>query len=187
MICSKCGKDNLIRANYCAGCGHPFTEAEKKQAYNQTIYGKIDRLKELKGWVTLSKFTGNFFVRLLVLAGIAWIGFFSHSNQGTEMKLLESSEYVIDWNTAKQEYYLYTNLDQVHLRLYLPGKPEGIRVTELDEDGKEVRSEEYDVNTEPVLVKETPFYRISGLYEDEKELQIQACVYDSSLRPEQDH
>ena len=187
MICSKCGKDNLIRANYCAACGHPFTEAEKKQAYNQTIYGKIDRLKELKGWVTLNKFTGNFFVRLLVLAAIAFMGFLSHTNQGTEMKLLESDEYVIDFNAQRKEYYLYTDLDQIHLKLYLPGKPEGIRVSELDEAGNEIRTEEFDTDTEPVLVKETQYYRISGLYEGDSELQILTCVYDTSLRPLSSH
>lgn len=187
MICAKCGKDNLIKADYCCHCGHAFTAEEKKKAYDQTIYGKLDRLDEAKGWITLGKITGNFFFRLLVLAGIAWIGFFSHSNQGSEMKLLESDEYVIDFNTQRKEYYLYTDLDQIHLKLYLPGKPEGIRVSELDEAGNEIRTEEFDTDTEPVLVKETEFYRISGLYEGDSELQILTCVYDTSLRPLSSH
>ena len=126
----------------------------------------------------------TFLVRLLVLAGIALLGFMSHSNQGTEMRLLESDEYVIDWNTQLREYYLYTDLDQVHLKLYLPGKPEGIRVAELDEAGNELFSEEYGTEEEPVLAKETVMYRISGLYEDGKETQLPVFVYDTDLQPE---
>ncbi len=181
MICTKCGKDNLIKANYCAQCGHAFSRQEKEAAYNQTIYGKLDRFDEVKSWVTLKKITGNFFVRLLVLACIAAIGFLTHTNRGTEMKLLESNEYAIDWNSSRNEYYLYSDLDQVHLKLYLPGKPESIGVDVLDAEGNVISSETYSTDTEPVLEKNGSSYRISGIYE-EGGTSILASVYDTQYR-----
>jgi len=170
MICTKCGKDNLIKADYCAHCGHAFTKQEKEAAYNQTIYGKLDRFDEVKSWVTLKKITGNFFVRLLVLACIAAIGFLTHTNQGTEMKLLESNEYA-----------LYSDLDKVHLKLYLPGKPESIGVDVLDAEGNVINSETYSTDEEPVLEKNGSSYRISGIYE-EGQTSILASVYDTGYR-----
>ena len=68
MICSKCGTNNLIRADYCSSCGHAFTEQEKADAYRETIYGKLDRLEEAQSWLTLKKITGNLFFRIAVLA-----------------------------------------------------------------------------------------------------------------------
>ena len=142
---------------------------------------KLDRFDEVKSWVTLKKITGNFFVRLLVLACIAAIGFLTHTNQGTEMKLLESNEYAIDWNSARNEYYLYSDLDKVHLKLYLPGKPESIGVDVLDAEGNVINSETYSTDAEPVLEKNGSSYRISGIYE-EGQTSILASVYDSGYR-----
>ena len=181
MICKNCGKENLIKADYCACCGHPFTKEEQAEAYGKTIYGKMDRFAEMKSWLTLKKITGNFFVRLLILLCIAAAGFLSHTNQGSEMKLLESDEYVIDWNKRSGEYYLYSDLDEIHLKLYLPGQPEGISVTALDEEGNEMHTETYGIDAEPLLLKDTSFYRISGIYEN-GETQILAGLYDTELR-----
>lgn len=181
MICPACGKDNLIKADYCASCGHAFTEQEKAEAYSRTIYGKLDRFEEARSWLTLKKITGNLVFRIAVLACIALAGILSHTNQGTEMKLLESEEYVIDWNKERNEYYLYSDLDEVHLKLYLPGQPEAVGVTELDEEGKELHTEVYSVEDLPVLRKDTAFYRISGIYGN-GETQILAGVYDTELR-----
>ncbi|MCR5372537.1 MAG: zinc ribbon domain-containing protein [Solobacterium sp.] len=181
MICSKCGTNNLIKADYCSSCGHAFTEQEKAGAYRETIYGKLDRLEEAQSWLTLKKITGNLFFRIAVLALIALAGILSHTNQGTKMKLLESEEYAIDWNRERNEYYLYSDLDEIRLKLYLPGTPEVLSVTALDDEGNEMHTETYSVGEEPVLLKDTPFYRITGVYEN-VEAQILAGVYDTELR-----
>ena len=97
------------------------------------------------------------------------------------MKLLESNEYAIDWNSNRNEYYLYSDLDQIHLKLYLPGKPESIGVAVLDAQGNVISSETYSTDTEPVLEKNGSSYRISGIYE-EGETSILASVYDTVYR-----
>jgi hypothetical protein len=46
MKCSKCGNENIIKACYCSGCANEFSEKERKDAYNKTIYGKIEKLEK---------------------------------------------------------------------------------------------------------------------------------------------
>ena len=48
MKCKNCGKENLIKAQYCQDCGQPFTDQERQTAYDQTFWGKLDKLKKAK-------------------------------------------------------------------------------------------------------------------------------------------
>ena len=50
MKCLKCGYENPITAEYCHMCGTAFTEQQRQEAYDRTIFGKLDRLENLKGW-----------------------------------------------------------------------------------------------------------------------------------------
>ena len=178
MICKACGKENPLRADYCHACGHPFSKEEQQEAYDATVYGKIDKVREAKEWITLDKITSHPVFRVLVIAGIILLGWFSHSNQGSVMKLLESDEYTIAYNETLKEYYLYSDLDSVHVQLYLPGKPKGIRITELNADGSEGTVREYRPDEQPVLLRKTPFYKISGIYEDAQQ-EILVGVYET--------
>ena len=50
MKCMKCGYENPTTAEYCHMCGTAFTEQQRQEAYDRTIFGKLDRLENLKGW-----------------------------------------------------------------------------------------------------------------------------------------
>lgn len=182
MKCKQCGHENLIKAKYCSSCGHAFTEEERQKTYNATIYGKINLMKKAKSWITLSAITSHPVFRILVLAGIIFFGFFSVTNQGTKMKLLQSDEYEIVYNKTRNEYYLFTDLDSVHLQIYLPGEPEGIRVDVLADNGTAADTKEYEVTEAPVLEKKLSYYLISGLYENGKEQQMRIGVFDADRK-----
>ena len=40
MKCIVCNAINSYKANYCAECGHKFTDEEKKEAYGKTMGSK---------------------------------------------------------------------------------------------------------------------------------------------------
>lgn len=178
MKCTACGHENLIKADYCAQCGQKFTEEEKQKAYNATFFGKLDKAENAWKMLNLSAITSNPVFRVLVLAGIIFFGFFSGTNRGSHMELLENDQCTIAYNTKLDEYYLFTDRESVSLPLYLPGKPEGVRVETLDSEGNAVHTEEYEPDEIPVLSKETPHYRVSGIYENGGESMI-LRLYDA--------
>ena len=183
MKCKECGHENLTKAQYCSSCGYKFTDKERQAAYDATFFGKLDKLEDIKGWVTLSKITGSKYAKIgLILLIILW-GIMSKSNMGTEMMILESDDYTVRYNSNLDEYYIFTEKDEVDLNLYLPGKPEGITVTSNDLDGSEFAQKEYAIGERVTLVKsDAVLYNVAGNYEKlEKDLNL--IVYDTSVLP----
>ena len=182
MKCTECGHENLIKAKYCAKCGHPFTEEQRKAAYNATIFGKLDMMKKAKSYATLSFITGQMWFKVLMLAIVILYGILTHANQGTKMKILESDAYTVDHNTQLNEYYLYTDLDELTVQLYVPGKPSGVEVHTCADDGTEISAKTFALSDPIVLMKQDGVqYRIDAVYDnDSRELTV--LVYDSAER-----
>ena len=184
MTCRECGHENLIKARYCSSCGTMFTEEERKAAWDATFWGKLDRLKEAKQWITLEKVTGNWIFRILVLAAIVVFGLIAGGSKGSSMMILESDDYAVRYNAELGEYYVFTEKDEVDLNLYLPGKPEGVKVTSVTLDSDELSEREYAVGDTITLERSAEvMYRIVGEY-GEEEKDIDLIVYDMSALPE---
>lgn len=180
MKCKNCGKENLIRAQYCQDCGQPFTDQERQTAYDQTFWGKLDKLKKAKEIVTLEAVTSHPIFRALFLALLVFVGVITGNNKGTVMRPLESENYTVAYNQEKDEYYLFTELDSVPVPLYLPGVPKGVRISAESENG-DVDTKEYTVSENPVLARDSSVvYTIYGVYEDTEEM-IRVLIYDPSV------
>jgi len=180
MKCKNCGKENLLQAKYCSSCGHAFSEEERQAAYGATVWGKLDKLKEAKSFVTLEAITSHPAFRVLFLAALIFIGIVTGTNKGSEMRPLDSSEYKVGYNRDRDEFYLFTEKDSVNVSVYLPGKPESIKVTAKRED-EVIYTEEYAVTESPVLEKDSSVtYIVSGIY-PEKEKEITILLYDPSV------
>ena len=181
MKCANCGHENPIKANFCSSCGHRFTEEDRKNAYEKTVYHKLDKLKDAKEWITLSKITSNPVFRALVLLVVIAAGVLSHSNKGTDMTVLEDESYTVRYNTKLEEYYLFTGRETVHVGLYAPGVPEEFSVQICDRDGAVLETQDYSVDDEIVLKKDQKLtYVITARYE-KGEKKIALAVLDSSL------
>ena len=181
MKCKNCGKENLIQAHYCVSCGHPFGEEERQAAYNDTIWGKLDQLKEAKEIVTLEAITSHPVFRVMFLALLIIIGILTNTNKGSVMRPLESEEYTVGYNQKLEEYYLFTEKDSVAVPLYLPGKPEKVRIS-ADKEEENVFTREYALNESPVLTKDpSVVYTVYGVYEG-KEEKITVLLYDPSVK-----
>lgn len=120
MKCKNCGKENLIKAHYCYGCGHPFTEKERQSAYDSTLWGKLDKLKKAKQIVTLEAVTSHPVFRVLFLALLIIIGVLTGTNKGSVMRPLESDAYAVAYDRKQNEYYLFSEEEEVAVPLYLP-------------------------------------------------------------------
>ena len=183
MKCKHCGQENVVQASYCIHCGRAFSEEEKKEAFGKTIWGRLQKLHELRVIADLSVITGNRIFRALFLLGLLFIGFLFSHNQGSQLRLLESPDYRLAYNETTKEYYLFSDQEEILLQLYLPGKPEGIRVSSLNEEGEVLETKELSTSETPVLERESSSYRISGIYA-EKEQSLELRIFDSALWPE---
>ncbi|MBR0451632.1 MAG: zinc ribbon domain-containing protein [Oscillospiraceae bacterium] len=183
MKCKKCGHENLIKAQYCSSCGYKFSDEERQAAYDKTFWGKLDKIQEAKEWITLDKITGSKYFKIALLILIILWGIMSKSNMGTEMMLLESDEYTVRYNSNLDEYYVFTDKNEVDLNLYLPGKPTGITVTSTTLDGSPINQEEYAIGDKVTLVRsDSVLYHVVGEYE-KAEKNIDLIVYDIASMP----
>ncbi len=180
MKCKNCGKENLIKAQYCHNCGHPFTREERQSVYDSTVWSKLDKLKKAKEFITLETFTSHPVFRILFLALLILIGVLTNTNKGTVMRPLESDEYTVGYNQELEEYYLFTEKDSVAVPLYLPGKPEKVRIS-ADKEDNHVFTREYNLSESPVLTKDSSVvYTVYGVYEG-KEEKITVLLFDRSV------
>ncbi len=132
MICKNCNHKNITKALYCSNCSAPFSEEERKQAYDKTIYGKISKLEELKGYITLETVTSHPVFRIAVLVIILIVGILVGRPHGNNMAILESEEYSVSQNTENKDFYLLTEKDEIGVGLYLPKKSEKITLEKTD-------------------------------------------------------
>lgn len=190
MKCANCRKENLITAKYCSSCGNGFSEKERQDAWDGTVWGKLDKLKEAKEWITLEKITGSKIFKAALLVLIILWGLMSGGNKGDRMLILESSDYTVRYNSKLDEYYVFTDKNEVDLDLYLPGKPQGIivtsntleiNVTSSTLEGAELDRREYEIGEKITLTRsDDVIYHIEGVYE-KSEKYINLIVYDSAL------
>ena len=177
MKCPKCGCMNTTRASYCHQCGRQFSAEEQQAAYDRTIYGKIDRLEELKSWITLSKITGNLFVRIGIIAVIALCGILSVIQKGTDLKLLNGPGYRCEYNETLQEYYVYTDRDAVSLSLYIP-RTEGNLRAEYYEGEQLMNTSLHEFSDSVTLMKGQGYYILKAEYPDGEDT-IKVIVFEN--------
>ena len=149
MICNTCKHNNITKAMYCENCGAAFSDKEREQAYNKTIYGRIDKFEQFKGYVTLEAITSHPVFRIIVLVLILAVGLLVGRPHGNAMTILKNDAYTVAQNSQTGEYYLLTQDEQVAVDLYLPKKAEQLTVRQ-DDDTATTRT--LDLTTDEALV-----------------------------------
>ena len=120
MICKECQAKNITKAQFCQHCGSAFTDEDRQNAYDRTIFGMIDKLEEWKGYATLEFITGHPVFKTAVLVLILLWGLWLGRSNGNAMTILEGDTYRVQQNTDNGDYYILTEENQVPLNLYLP-------------------------------------------------------------------
>lgn len=173
MICKNCQTENITKAQFCCHCGQAFTDEQRKQAYDRTIFGKIEKVEKWKGYLTLSSITGHPIFKTLVLVAILVWGMLLGRTNGDRMLILESEAYRVQQHATTGEYYILTDLDSVSVSLYLPRQAE-VRLQAIV-DGQTVREQTFTTEELPGLeYGAADYYRIIADYGDGTE---QITVY----------
>ena len=132
LKCPDCGYGNLLEASYCYSCGREFTEKEQQDAYNLTIYGKIEKAEMIKSIADGSIITGSIWFRVIVIAVIAAVGLWGLYKNGSNFRIAESDRYEVQYNTEEKEYYLFTDYDSINVALYVPRDTEELELTAVN-------------------------------------------------------
>ena len=103
MKCSKCSKRNIRNANYCKFCGHKFTNEEKEKSKNSGLLGLLNRFQKWYNLCTLSVITDHIAFKIIVVLGVLAIGIYNVISIGSELKVLDSSYYEVQYNKKNDE------------------------------------------------------------------------------------
>ena len=159
MKCTKCESQLAYGDKYCNTCGEKIPLSSYGDDYKKTLWGKIDKVNDWYDTLLLKKITDSIIFKILLLVLILSWGLFDAYTDYTNIKLLESESYTIEYNKKLDEYYIYTPEEEVRLNLYIPGYTDSIGVKEYIGDEitneKEMSSEKGKSST--VVVKKEGF------------------------------
>lgn len=166
MICKNCQTKNIQKAQFCSHCGKAFTDEQRQQAYDRTIFGKIEKLEKWKGYITLDFITGHPVFKTLVLVAILVWGLLLGRANGSQMLIMESETYRVQQHATTGEYYVLTEQDRVSVSLYLPRKAESLRLQAIV-DGQTVQDQTLAIDELPALeYGAADYYFITADYGD---------------------
>ncbi len=135
MHCPKCLKYVPYGAKYCQNCGEAIPDTVRKNAYQKTLWGKLQRLEDWYKTLALKKVTDSIIFKAFILAVILGYGLFNLYLNGTQLKIMDSDMYDVQYNTKLDEYYVLTEADEVVLNLYIPNKASTLHLTGYDAEG----------------------------------------------------
>lgn len=178
MKCTKCGCQNITKANYCRQCGNAYTEEDRKKAYNQTLYGKLDQLSNLKAIVSLEVITSNKLFRALVIVAILWMGYYISASDNRKLQILESDDYTIEYNTVENEYYLDTDKNSIELSLYVPQEYQELSLRQFDQNDVLLNEQKCSLEDNLVLNNSAQcYYIIEAVYESAQSENLTLYIY----------
>lgn len=183
MKCHKCKNDNILSANFCQKCGEKFTDKEKKEAYNKTIFGKFDALKKLKELATFEAITGSIIFKTISLLFVLGIGIYFLFTIGVNVKILNSKNYQTFYNKKSNEYYLLIDdsKDSIELNLYRPNRTKNMTVYAYDLNDKEKIKTKIAKDDKITLnAYQDDYYIIESKYSNKKKDNLKIYVYHKS-------
>lgn len=139
MNCTKCDNNLPYGAKYCNECGEKVPQGAFDAEYNDTIWSKIDKLKDEYDDFFLKKITGSIVFKILTMAVV--LVYFLVTLYGNFMgiRLKESDAYAIQYNKKAEEYYICPKNKSSNLELYVPFGTESIVFTGVSGDSKDTQ------------------------------------------------
>ena len=183
MKCNKCKNENILKANYCQKCGEKFTDKEKEEAYNKTIFGKIDFIKKIKDIATLNVITGNIIFKIASLLIVLGIGIYFLLKMGINTKILNSNDYQIFYNENAKEYYLLVDdsKDSIELKLYRPNRTKNLTIYTYDLNDEEKDKKEVTKDDKIILnTYKDDYHIIKTEYSNKKKDNLKLYIYHKS-------
>lgn len=140
MKCLKCESPLTYGDKFCNICGEKIEKRVYEEDYKKTIWGKIDKLTDWYDTLLFKKITDSIIFKIVILVLILLWGVFDVYTDLADIRILESENYTAEYNKKSDEYYIYTNDEEVILNVYVPGYTENVKVKEfLENDIKNER------------------------------------------------
>ncbi len=180
MKCSKCGHHNITKANYCQKCGASFQEAERKKAYQKTIFYQLEQLEKWYKRLTLQTITGSTAFHVIVLILVLGFGIYQLVTMGNDLKILNSKQYEVFYYQQEKEYYLLVadDLEEVSLNLYVPNRVKNMEIIHYAGDGEEIDRSQYNKAKDFVLkTNQEDYYLLVPQYQREEKQTIKLTIY----------
>ena len=152
MKCKNCKTENILKADYCKSCGYKFSEKEKKKAYNRTVFGIIDNVLNLKSYITFDFITGNRWFKVASLLFLILYSVLVLKLNGSQIRILDSRDYDVEYNKTTKEYFLVTDENQIGLNLYIPEKTDKVNLITVDSNDKLINEKEYSIDENIMLI-----------------------------------
>lgn len=180
MKCIKCTTKNINSANYCKKCGNKFLEAEQKSAKRWSLVWFLERIDDIKSLWKFSFITDHIAFKIGSILAVLAVGVYSIITNGSNLKILESDDYQIQYNAKLSEYYLLVENSEAELNLYIPKKTEKLTVEHFDKDNKLLGEQTYNEEDNIVLVSNTieeDYYIIKTMYDENESESLKIYIY----------
>ena len=180
MKCPKCNFKNHYLASYCNNCGYKYNDKEKEKSENRSFIGLLKGIDKLMSILDLSIINDKWYYKLVTLLGVLFIGFITFTNYGNHLKLVNSNEYKIEYNTNSNEYYLLSNNKEINLSLFIPNKVKKININYYDNNDNLINSNTYDSNSEIKLISSSnnDYYILEGIYNENNLDRLKLYIYE---------
>ncbi len=120
MNCEKCETPLAYGTKYCNTCGEKVPKGTDDAEYNDTVWAKIDKVKDEYDSLMFKKITGNIVFKIVVLLAVLGYFFFTMYGHLSGIRLKENSDYTISYNTELDEYYISPKGAKANLEMYAP-------------------------------------------------------------------
>lgn len=166
MICEKCKSELSYGTKYCGNCGEKVPKDAYKEEYEDTIWAKIDKIKDEYDTLLLKKITGNVYFKALWLIIVLVYFFFTMYGNLNGIRLMDSEAYRIQYYEKADEYYIRPTDEISQLELIAPIGTEKIIFTAFtdgeESDKKEFTTDEYKEKGYTVVSNEYDYIYIDA-------------------------
>ncbi len=169
MKCEKCNCELHYGDKFCNSCGEKIPAGYYEEDYKHTVWGFIDRLSDKWDNFFLKKITDHIVFKIVFVVLILLGGFFEVYTEVSNIKLLESDEYTIEYNKKADEYYFRTDKDSVDLKAYMPRHADEMLIQEFSEKGeveeKYIPKKEYSERNQKLHKGQYAYVQVSAVKE----------------------
>lgn len=166
MICEKCKSELSYGTKYCGNCGEKVPKDAYKEEYEDTIWAKIDKIKDEYDTLLLKKITGNVYFKAIWLIIVLVYFFFTMYGNLNGIRLMDSEAYRIQYYEKADEYYIRPTDKISQLELIAPIGTEKIIFTAFtdgeESDKKEFTTDEYKEKGYTVVSNEYDYIYIDA-------------------------
>ena len=160
MKCIKCTEKNINKANYCKKCAYKFSKKEQEIARQHTSVGKLELIEKIYNVCKLKIITDHILFKIFSILFVLGVGIYVLIQDGIDLKLLNSKNYEIQYNTKQDEFYLISDEEKVPLNPYVPNRVENIEISHYSKEDELVEKIEYNKKDKIVLEAHTEDYYI---------------------------